>query len=74
MSEPTKAELALVLAKQKCFELCGEGADPAVHESHRVELERAYKAFQKASGSSRPSNPAPPGTTNLDAHLVVESN
>lgn len=79
---PSKAELDLVKAKAKCFRVCG-ALDPAVaadralaeavHEPHKAELEAAYLAFQEASGLKQASNPAS-GTTNLEAHLVVESN
>lgn len=75
---PTKAELALVNAKAKCFKTCGS-LDPAVasdralaeavHEEHRAELEAAYRAFQ---GDGSPTNPAS-GETPLTANLMVDS-
>jgi hypothetical protein len=68
MTDPTKAELALVIAKAKCFQVCGK-LGPEAHESHRVELEAAYAAFQ---GETSPSNPAS-GLTQVDANLVVDS-
>jgi hypothetical protein len=81
LTEPTKAELALVNAKAKCFKVCGN-LTPAVasdrslaaaaHESHRAELEAAYAAFQAASGEAQQSNPAS-GATALEANLVVDS-
>lgn len=75
MTEPTQAELALIVAKAKCFETCGafDPADTALaaaaHEPHRAELEAAYAAF---AGASQVSNPAA-GATPLEAHLLVDS-
>ena len=71
MSEPTKAELALTVAKAECFKVCGSMGDVA-HELHREALERAYAAFQAESGTPSPSNLAS-GDTSLEAHLVVDS-
>ena len=81
MTVISKAEAALVVAKAKCFKVCGQlgpevAADRALaakaHEPHRVALEAAYAAFQAASGPSE-SHPAAAGTTNLEAILTVDS-
>ncbi|HEY8742982.1 MAG TPA: hypothetical protein VIU62_07785, partial [Chloroflexota bacterium] len=80
MTDVSRAEAALVIAKAKCFKTCGD-LDPAVasdrslaeraHEEHRVALEEAYAAFQAESAVS-PSNPAS-GHTKVSAQLTVDS-
>jgi hypothetical protein len=81
MADVSRAEAALVAAKAKCFKVCGQ-LDPAVasdaalsaaaHESHRVELEEAYAAFQRERAGVLSSNPAS-GMTQISADLTVES-
>jgi hypothetical protein len=80
MTDVSKAEAALVVAKAKCFKTCGQlapavAADRALadkaHESHREELEKAYAAFQR-EGVASPSNPAS-GHTEVSADITVDS-
>ena len=84
MTDVSKTEAALVVAKAKCFKTCGQ-MDPAVagdralaemvHAEHRAELEEAYAAFQAeglAAGEASPSNPAS-GKTELSADITVDS-
>lgn len=71
MTDISKAEAALIVAKAKCFKACGKLGDEA-HESHREELEAAYAAFQAAGGVVSRSNPAS-GATSLTANLTVDS-
>jgi hypothetical protein len=71
VTDISKAEAALINAKANCFKVCGK-LGPEAHEAHRVELERAYQAFQEASGESEGSNPAS-GKTQIKANLTVQS-
>lgn len=82
MTDVSKAEAELVVAKAECFKTCGQ-LDPdvaddramaeKVHEEHREELEAAYAAFQRESGLASVSNPAVEGTNLVEANMVVDT-
>jgi hypothetical protein len=61
-------QAALDLAKLKCV----EGESPEEHEAHKGELEAAYAAFSSRTGGVTESNPAPPGTTEVDAAVTMD--
>lgn len=80
---------ALIAAKARCTAECGEvqealakeknpnvrraliELESRTHASHAGDLEAAYLAF--AGQREGESNPARPGTTNIDTHVRVDS-